>query len=131
MEYEDYAPDSTNSALKSAKTYRYLGHSLATYQQYAVYVSEGVLKNCYNQIKGIKDWRTDDENGERNDLLPLSKGKAKDFFYIANLYGNIEDTFNRPIYSPPEDFIDVAIREPNNRRGYFARLVNTPHLEDV
>ena len=126
MEYEDYAPDSTNSSFKSAKTYRYVGHSLATYQQYVVYVSEGVIKNCYNQIKGIKDWRTDDENGERNDLLPLSKGKAKDFFYIANLYGNIEDTFNRPIYSPPEDFIDVAIREPNNRRGYFARLVNTP-----
>ena len=48
--------DSTNSSFKSAKTYRYVGHSLATYQQYVVYVSEGVIKNCYNQIKGIKDW---------------------------------------------------------------------------
>jgi serine palmitoyltransferase len=125
MEYADYQPDSRRSVLKSSRTYALVGHKMATYQQYVVYVIEGVMKNCYNQIKGIKDWRTDDENGEKNDLLPLSKGKAMDFFYIANLYGNIEDTFNRPIYSPPEDFIDVAIREPNNRRGYFARLVNT------
>jgi|UniRef100_A0A7S0KN70 serine palmitoyltransferase len=126
MEYEDYRPDSKNVALKNPKAYRWLGHTAATYQQYVIYVAEGVAKNTYNALRGIKDWRTDDENGEKNDLLPLSKGKAMDFFYIANLYGNIEDTFNRPIYSSPEDFIDVAIRAPEPSRGYFARLTATP-----
>lgn len=126
MEYEDYRPDSKNVALKNPRAYRWLGHTAATYQQYVVYVAEGVAKNTYNALRGIKDWRTDDENGEKNDLLPLSKGKAMDFFYIANMYGNIEDTFNRPIYSSPEDFIDVAIRAPEPSRGYFARLTATP-----
>lgn len=45
---------------------------------------------------------TDDVNGDQNDLPALSKGKLKDFFYIRNLYGNIEDVFNRPVYSSPE-----------------------------
>ena len=69
---------------------------------------------------------TDDQNGEQNDLPALSKGKLKDFFYIRNLYGNIEDVFNRPVYSSPEDWIDVGIREPESERGYFSKLVTTP-----
>ena len=68
----------------------------------------------------------DDINGAKNDLPPLSKGKLKDYFYIRNLYGNIEDAFNRPVYSSPEDWIDVGIREPEHERGYFSRLVTTP-----
>jgi serine palmitoyltransferase len=126
MEYAEYVPDSRNALLKNKRAYRLLGHTTATYAQYVVYVAEGVAKNTYNALRGIKDWRTDDENGEKNDLAPLSAGKAKDFFYIANMYGNIEDTFNRPIYSSPEDFIDVAIRAPEHNRGYFARLTATP-----
>ena len=89
-------------------------------------VAEGLAKNSYNSLRGIKDWRTDDQNGERNDLPALSKGKLKDFFYIRNLYGNIEDVFNRPVYSSPEDWIDVAIREPESDRGFFSKLVATP-----
>jgi serine palmitoyltransferase len=85
-----------------------------------------VAKNSYNSLRGIKDWRTDDANGEQNDLPALSKGKLKDFFYIRNLYGNIEDVFNRPVYSSPEDWIDVAIREPESTRGFFSKLVTTP-----
>ena len=85
-----------------------------------------MAKNSYNSLRGIKDWRTDDQNGERNDLPALSKGKLKDFFYIRNLYGNIEDVFNRPVYSSPEDWIDVAIREPESDRGFFSKLVTTP-----
>ncbi len=77
-------------------------------------------------MRGIKDWRTDDANGEQNDLPALSKGKLKDFFYIRNLYGNIEDVFNRPVYSSPEDWIDVAIREPESDRGFFSKLITTP-----
>jgi serine palmitoyltransferase len=89
-------------------------------------VAEGLAKNSYNSLRGIKDWRTDDANGEQNDLPSLSKGKLKDFFYIRNLYGNIEDVFNRPVYSSPEDWIDVAIREPESTRGFFSKLVTTP-----
>ena len=89
-------------------------------------MAEGLAKNSYNSLRGIKDWRTDDQNGERNDLPALSKGKLKDFFYIRNLYGNIEDVFNRPVYSSPEDWIDVAIREPESDRGFFSKLVTTP-----
>jgi len=126
MEYADYRPDSKNHLLKNKSAYRLFGHTAATYQQYVVYIAEGLAKNTYNALRGIKDWRTDDENGEKNDLAPLSAGKVKDFFYIANLYGNIEDTFNRPIYSSPEDFIDVAIRAPEHDRGFFARLRATP-----
>ena len=126
MEYAEYRPDSKNVALKNRSAYRLVGHTCATYAQYVVYVAEGVAKNTFNALRGIKDWRTDDENGEKNDLTPLSAGKAKDFFYIGNMYGNIEDTFNRPIYSSPEDFIDVAIRAPEHNRGYFARLQATP-----
>ena len=85
-----------------------------------------MAKNSYNSLRGIKDWRTDDANGEQNDLPALSKGKLKDFFYIRNLYGNIEDVFNRPVYSSPEDWIDVAIREPESTRGFFSKLVTTP-----
>ena len=85
-----------------------------------------MAKNSYNSLRGIKDWRTDDANGEHNDLPALSKGKLKDFFYIRNLYGNIEDVFNRPVYSSPEDWIDVAIREPESTRGFFSKLVTTP-----
>lgn len=126
MEYAEYKADSKNFVLKNRSAYRVFGHTAATLSQYCVYVAEGVAKNTYNALRGIKDWRTDDENGEKNDLAPLSAGKAKDFFYIANMYGNIEDTFNRPIYSSPEDFIDVAIRAPEHSRGYFARLQATP-----
>ena len=89
-------------------------------------MAEGVAKNSFNSLRGIKDWRTDDANGERNDLPALSKGKLKDFFYIRNLYGNIEDVFNRPVYSSPEDWIDVAIRAPESERGFFSKLVTTP-----
>ena len=89
-------------------------------------MAEGLAKNSYNSLRGIKDWRTDDANGEQNDLPSLSKGKLKDFFYIRNLYGNIEDVFNRPVYSSPEDWIDVAIREPESTRGFFSKLVTTP-----
>ena len=89
-------------------------------------MAEGLAKNSYNSLRGIKDWRTDDANGEQNDLPALSKGKLKDFFYIRNLYGNIEDVFNRPVYSSPEDWIDVAIREPESTRGFFSKLVTTP-----
>ena len=85
-----------------------------------------MAKNSYNSLRGIKDWRTDDANGEHNDLPALSKGKLKDFFYIRNLDGNIEDVFNRPVYSSPEDWIDVAIREPESTRGFFSKLVTTP-----
>ena len=88
-------------------------------------VAEGLAKNTFNSLRGIKDWRTDDVNGDRNDLPALSKGKLQDFFYIRNLYGNIEDVFNRPVYSSPEDWIDVAIREPTSDRGYFSKLVTT------
>ena len=42
------------------------------------------------------------------------------------MYGNIEDVFNRPVYSSPEDWIDVAIREPESDRGFFSKLVTTP-----
>lgn len=59
-----------------------------------VYVVEGVAKNMFNALRGIKDWWMDDENGEKNDLMLLSVGKVKDFFYIGNMYGNIEDMFN-------------------------------------
>ena len=76
--------------------------------------AEGVAKNL-QLARGIKDWRTDDANGERNDLPALSKGKLKDF-HIRNLHGNIEDVFNRPVYSSPEDWIDVAIRAPESER---------------
>ena len=41
------------------------------------------------------------------------------------MYGNIEDVFNRPVYSSPEDWIDVAIREPESNRGFFSKLVTT------
>ena len=30
------------------------------------------------------------------------------------------------MYSSPEDWIDVAIREPESERGYFSKLVTTP-----
>mmetsp|Transcript_15376 Transcript_15376/g.37231 ORF Transcript_15376/g.37231 Transcript_15376/m.37231 type:complete len:997 (+) Transcript_15376:181-3171(+) len=125
MDYDAYTPDSSRT-LKSGASYRLLGHTGATVCQYAIYVAEGVAKNSYNSLRGIKDWRTDDVNGEQNDLPALSKGKLKDFFYIRNLYGNIEDVFNRPVYSSPEDWIDVAIREPESDRGFFSKLVTTP-----
>ena len=37
-------------------------------------VAEGLAKNTFNSLRGIKDWRTDDVNGDRNDLPALSKG---------------------------------------------------------
>ena len=86
MEYAEYRPDSKNVVLKNRSAYRLVGHTCATYAQYVVYVAEGVAKNTFNALRGIKDWRTDDENGEKNDLTPLSAGKAKDFFYIGNMY---------------------------------------------
>ena len=63
MEYEDYRPDSKNYLLKNKSAYRLFGHTAATYQQYVVYIAEGLAKNTYNALRGIKDWRTDDENG--------------------------------------------------------------------
>lgn len=30
------------------------------------------------------------------------------------------------MYSSPEDWIDVGIREPESERGYFSKLVTTP-----
>ena len=79
MEYEDYAPDSTNSSFKSAKTYRYLGHSLATYQQYVVYVSEGVIKNCYNQNQRDKRLANGRRERRKERLVTALKREGEGF----------------------------------------------------
>lgn len=53
--------------------------------------------------------------------LPQMAAGAQQF-YIRNLYGNIEDTFNRPIESSPDGWIDVALRERESTGGYFSKL---------
>ena len=75
------------------------GTLLATYQQYAVYVSEGVLKNCYTNQRHKRLANGRRERLEER-LVAIVEREGEGFLYIANLYGNIEDTFNRPIYSP-------------------------------
>jgi hypothetical protein len=42
-------------------------------------------------LRGIKDWRTDDANGEQNDLPALSKGKLKGACFPLT-------TFRLPVY---------------------------------
>jgi len=91
--------------------------------QYSVYVAEGFCKNTYNSLKGIPDWRTEDPEGHAEKLPELAAGSQQ--FYIRNLYGNIEDTFNRPIESSPDGWIDVALRERAPSGGFFARLEPT------
>ncbi|KAK3259831.1 Serine palmitoyltransferase 1 [Cymbomonas tetramitiformis] len=116
----DYSADTLKceTVLRNRSMYRYLGHTTATYFQYGLYVGEASCKNMYNTLRGIKDWRKDD--AEALDFAPIAVGK--DFYYIRNLYGSIEDTFNRPVTSSPDGWIDVAIRERENTGGYFSPL---------
>jgi hypothetical protein len=65
----------------------------------------------------------EDPEGAEEKLPPLADGWQQ--FYIRNLYGNIEDTFNRPIESSPDGWIDVTMRERTPNNGYFSRLRNT------
>eukprot|EP00976_Prorocentrum_cordatum_P106687 1194503-Prorocentrum_minimum.AAC.3 len=64
-----------------------------------------------------------DPEGQLERLPKLAEGWQQ--FYIRNLYGNIEDTFNRPITSSPDGWIDVTLRERLPNAGYFSRLQDT------
>ena len=97
MEYEDYAPDSTNS-FKSAKPTGML--TLVGDQRMVRGVrQEGVIKSCYNQIKGIRLAGGRRESGEER-LVTAIKGKAKDFFtsriYTGTYKIRLIDQFIRP-----------------------------------
>jgi len=84
----------------------------------------GVGKNVINYARGIPDWRTNDPDGEEKQLPRLFRTKKG--MYIRILYALIEDTFNRPIASEPNDWIDCIIREHDpNYKGFFPKLLLT------
>jgi len=124
-----YVPDSRSHPLKHPALYRVLGHKAATVVQYSVYAAEGIAKNTYNSAVGLRNWRTEEPNAERDELPSLTRGQ--ELFYINNCYGNIEDAFNRPVYGPPDAWINVSVREPESSKGYFRRLRCTGRTQRV
>ena len=87
----------------------------------------GLGQGCQSKLGNLKNVRlvplAEDPDGAEDRLPKLAEGWQQ--FYIRNLYGNIEDTFNRPIESSPDGWIDVTVRERTPNAGFFSRLRDT------
>mmetsp|Transcript_4745 Transcript_4745/g.8618 ORF Transcript_4745/g.8618 Transcript_4745/m.8618 type:complete len:1349 (+) Transcript_4745:123-4169(+) len=115
MDYENYELYPGYSAPKLT------GHTAFTTAQWTGITVMGILKNLYNAIRGIPDWRTNDPEGDENGLPKLFR--TKQGLYIRLLYALVEDTFNRPIASEPGDYIDCLIREHDKTyKGFYPPL---------
>jgi len=114
--YDDSPPHPISWAPK------YLGQTAFTSAEWAFFGGQGLAKNAVNAIRGIKDYRLSDPDGEKKKLFPLFRTTTG--LYIRLLYGMVEDTFNRPIASEPADWIDCIIREYDSSfKGYLAPIV--------
>uniref|UniRef100_A0A7S3ZEB0 Aminotransferase class I/classII large domain-containing protein n=1 Tax=Lotharella globosa TaxID=91324 RepID=A0A7S3ZEB0_9EUKA len=101
-----------------------VGHTAWSTVQWTRMVGSGSLKVMWNRVNGIPEWRMHDEDGEKHRLPKLfnnSKGT-----YIRLCYATVEDIFNRPIASEPNDWIDCIIREfDRSQKGFNPRLLLT------
>mmetsp|Transcript_34541 Transcript_34541/g.58505 ORF Transcript_34541/g.58505 Transcript_34541/m.58505 type:complete len:1364 (+) Transcript_34541:123-4214(+) len=118
MDYSSYKPKLGH------KMPTMLGHTTWSTVQWAKMVSSGSFKVLWNKFNGIPEWRIDDPDGEKYQLPKLfnnSKGT-----YIRLCYATVEDIFNRPIASEPNDWIDCIIRKYDpSQQGFNPRLLCT------
>jgi serine palmitoyltransferase len=87
-------------------------------------IVHGAQKEHQRRSLSLTPRSTEDPEGNAQQLPAMAAGAQQ--FYIRNLYGNIEDTFNRPIESSPDGWIDVALRERESTGGFFSKLRCAP-----